>query len=91
MILMKRLILFPPKKMRNWEAGSKLLGVGRTGTSHRHVGSMSRDRWITLRKHLGNLSTEIRLARKGCFLIFLVLWLLGLDWRRSKGKDRNKQ
>ena len=47
MILMKRLILFP-KKMRNWEAGSKLLGVGRTGTSHRHVGSMSRDRWMTL-------------------------------------------
>lgn len=48
MILMKRLILFPPKKMKTWEAGSKRLGVGRTGTSHRHVGSMSRDRWMTL-------------------------------------------
>ena len=43
-VILMRLILFPPKKRRNWEAGSKLLRVGRTGTSHRHVGSMSRDR-----------------------------------------------
>lgn len=38
----------PPKKMKTWEAGSKRLRVGRIGTSHRHVGSMSRDRWMTL-------------------------------------------